>query len=529
MEPENYQVNGICSPEFFDTSISVSESDDGEEVTVSVPLIKDSYDDESYPVIVYLQPEDRDEVDCLMCTPACDEYTDESESPLDFPTQNDVGCISECIPQVRWWENYETHHMMVMGSDGIYTANEYKKSKNTLTTQLKMPNICSLDGVGIRFEVSTCKYDWMFGGEGGEIPDDGSLKRVWEWVTKAGLTYPANPVSATITATDKTVQCGVDFEAIGISRGDSVQLYGSKKYTGNYTVASVSGGTLTFKDMTADDSAKTEEAKIQIIRAERRNQYLSVEWDFTTNKTCFYPGERIYVYGYIKNTLGDCKPLLIGIGKFETRCYTSGLFKGYGLVEKEKHLIQNQEVDLGRTSYVSLGQTNIRGLKVKSKGGKEYKEGVDYASDGTEGAIKKLAGGEISAWGDLTRWVLVDYEYYSLNVSDGGEGQELKDSYIGNDKLMGMVLYEGQKYWIDLSDFSDYEIGKRVLIYKNAPSTFKDRIQDRKYACRQRDQRSGEQKSEDKLEYDDVISDNCVTYKLSEGSDKIVPERYYAY
>ncbi len=246
LEKRNYEPLGICSPEYFDDTIQVT--DDGDTVNVNIPLCHEDKDCTSLNVIQYLLPQGKDPVDCLYCIPACDEVEEEEANPLVIPkaASADAPCISECIQKVRWWQDYEVHSSLDITGTSPKTV--FKKvPQPKIIFETKIPRICGLYGLFLNFEVSPCFAEWVFKGQG-LIPDDNSLQFIY---------------------------------------GDTWHI----------------------------------------------------EWPFSDNGTCFYPGELVTAYGYIRNTLGQCKPLPIAYGYFETRCFTSGLIQGCGLMDDNDQIV----------------------------------------------------------------------------------------------------------------------------------------------------------------------------------------------
>ena len=153
----------------------------------------------------------------------------------------------------------------------------------------------------------------------------------------------------------------------------------------------------------------------------------------------FYPGEQITAYAHFSSA-GNCNPMPIAYGYFETRCFTSGIIKGCGLVKDGK-------------------------------------------------------------------------------VIEGGEHYSLNNNWIGDDRLKWYVLFKGNYFWLECSDFAKYAENDRVIIWKNGIGRTKKGLTDNK--CRNNDSLNKPAENEE------VLTDNAVSYVLNSDNDVIIPIEVY--
>lgn len=159
---------------------------------------------------------------------------------------------------------------------------------------------------------------------------------------------------------------------------------------------------------------------------------------FSLKKACFVPGEWIAVYAWLKGYENDCNPFLVAWNWFETPCWTSGIIQGCGLLDPN-----------------------------------------------TE------------------------------EVIDGGYLQPFKYSYVGDDRLHYLVLFKGNLFWVKPTDFAEYKIGDRVFILKKGLSLWKNAV------CRYPVGETGS------ISQNRILSDANVSYFLDKTSDIIVPQIFY--
>jgi len=69
--PRPWKPSGLCSPSFFDTSIKSSSKDDT--IEMEAYLCPEGFDCDHMEITAYLLNEDKNAIDCLLCIPACDE------------------------------------------------------------------------------------------------------------------------------------------------------------------------------------------------------------------------------------------------------------------------------------------------------------------------------------------------------------------------------------------------------------------------------------------------------------------------
>lgn len=69
----------------------------------------------------------------------------------------------------------------------------------------------------------------------------------------------------------------------------------------------------------------------------------TITYPFNVFKDCFFPGEQITAYAQFevdtKNPNNRCNPIPIAYGYFETRCFTSGVLSGCGLLDGSNNII----------------------------------------------------------------------------------------------------------------------------------------------------------------------------------------------
>ncbi len=184
-----------------------------------------------------------------------------------------------------------------------------------------------------------------------------------------------------------------------------------------------------------------------ISEATYKIEHNKITVTFPLETTCFVPGEWIAVYAWLKGYENDCNPFLVAWNWFETPCWTSGIIQGCGLLDPN-----------------------------------------------TE------------------------------EVIDGGYLQPFKYSYVGDDRLHYLVLFKGSLFWIKPADFAEYKIGDRVFIHKDGLSFWKhEQVTIQDPACRFP---IGENCS---IPQDTILSDANVSYFLDKTSDVIVPQTFYGY
>lgn len=106
-------------------------------------------------------------------------------------------------------------------------------------------------------------------------------------------------------------------------------------------------------------------------------------------------------------------------------------------------------------------------------------------------------------------------------VIEGGEHYILNNNWIGDDSLKWYVLFKGNYFWLECSDFSKYKNNDRVIIYKGGIGRIKIGLID-KYHCRNNDSLNKP------ADNDDVLTDSAVSYVLNPDNDIIMPLGVYA-
>ncbi|KJU87782.1 hypothetical protein MBAV_000023, partial [Candidatus Magnetobacterium bavaricum] len=208
----------------------------------------------------------------------------------------------------------------------------------------------------------------------------------------------------------------------------------------------------------------------------------SIDWNFTSADTCFFPGESMSVYAHVKDKTGKCNEILIGYSWFETNCLTSGIIQGCGILQRNTHRVYKEfikDVDDAGKRISKQNIENVRVYRTDSKGyyvfipaeqqpvhlrtscdkygcTSWYKIYKNYILDATNGSIKlpwvdKLHS-DLFPRADL----YLDYTYKQVDVLAGGVLQPFNSAWIGHPDLYWLVGYKGSLAWLKCSDFVEY-------------------------------------------------------------------------
>ncbi|KJR41318.1 hypothetical protein MCHI_002787 [Candidatus Magnetoovum chiemensis] len=418
LDPQYFELNGVCNASGCDTSVGYEDQDDGA-LIVKIPMEAVGENANVQNIAIAMVENGEDPFDCLFCADTC--RAENEDRPPYFtalPAMTGVANLSRCAGRISWRENYRTINL-IFGS-------QRKESVLTFTTNWDMPELCGIKGYRIEFEISDfCNYTEYFG-HIDEIPADNALARTYS----------------------KTIE---------------------------------------------------------------------KQWDFTEHDTCFYPGESMIVYALVDTLTQKDYKIPIAIGWYETKCLTSGIIIGCGLLDTVQRSVSNEQIavtaintplPLLRQHITNARVKDYRGVSLAAWGDDENgTQTRAYSVDLTNGAVTISEKADIHI-GDILQ---VDYTWIEDIVLEGGEGSEYSDAWTGDERLHWLVNFKGLNTWLKCSDFAKYAIGDRVLIYKNGANSG---MNWRK--CRNSDgtnAASGE----------DILCDSCVVYTLDKSADVILP------
>jgi hypothetical protein len=235
-----------------------------------------------------------------------------------------------------------------------------------------------------------------------------------------------------------------------------------------------------------------------------------ITWPFTSNDACFKPGEYMIVYGKFKTPAGRCYPLPLAYGWYETRCLTSGIIAGAGLLSDS--LMYTQAEQLSLTAYneeLQMSQMHIKQVRVYGFGGVVYPPEA-YSVDHVNGKIRIPAGSPIPR-----NVIYVDFTWVWSQVVAGGYNEPLMPQWVSDTRLHWLVWFKGRLTWLKCSDYTAWTIGDRCLIYKDGLSALKSGRKITAHKCRLSDGTSPDG--------DDILSDSCVAYAIDKEKDVILP------
>ncbi|MBF0464112.1 MAG: hypothetical protein HQK88_05940 [Nitrospirae bacterium] len=509
IEKKKFEYVGICNPPSCLKSVTATDivntsTDNVDGVTLTASMCESGNTDcTTANVVAYLLPVGKEPIDCLYCCDACDEIKDQDDGSVSITrlpeSFNDYECISECIKQIKWSQDYYTSQSMKYDSKkGTYKTQKKRNYLDSITLNVTIPSLCGLTSVYINSEISGCYSSVNYAGVTGEIPTDSSAGF---WV---------------------------------------------------------------------------------------HNGKWSITFDYKSTSFCFFPGEYIVAYANLLDYSGRCNPLLIGWTYFETKCLTSGVVRGCGLINDETKSVSKERIYLQSGVYTALSNNNVKSVtvydssgkkvapnysysatetvQVKSKQTLKHKDIVsaivyvqsdsnsfsasDYSIDTTSGTITVPAKSSMWKYDFVTVWykyvkrnydfdaatglirvsqnsvdlksgeaVYVDYKYVKSTVDAGGDGFEFQNEWQGSNKLHWYVTYKGKRLWLKCSDFVKWKNGDRVLIHKGGPSKLKAEDTEAyitMHKCRIVDESNQEPE-------DDTLSDSAVAYSLDRGVDFILP------
>jgi hypothetical protein len=444
----------------------------------------------------------KEPIDCLFCSDPCDEIKqqdDGSVSITQLPESfADWSCISECIKQVKWSQDYySSSSLKYDAKKGTYKTKKKKNYLDSITLNVTIPSICGLTGVYIISEVSGCYASVNYSGITGAIPDD----------------------------------------------SESIWVHNGK---------------------------------------------WSITFDYKSTSFCFFPGEYIVAYANLSESDGSCNPLLIGWTYFETKCLTSGLIRGCGMIKNETKTVSKEMISVQSGVYTALSKNNIKEVTVYDSSGKNVKAYYGYTATETVAVKSKqalkhkditsviayvqsdsnafsdsdysvdIASGNLTIPVKSAMWkyssitvryqytmrnydfdaatglirvsqgsvdlksgqaVYVDYKYVKSTVEAGGDGYEFQDEWKGDSRLHWYVTYKGKRCWLKCSDFVKWKNGDRVLIHKGGAGRLKAEDTEtyiKMHKCRIVDETNQDPE-------DDTLSDSAVAYALDREVDFIMP------
>ncbi|MEO5357850.1 MAG: hypothetical protein H7844_11190 [Nitrospirae bacterium YQR-1] len=206
----------------------------------------------------------------------------------------------------------------------------------------------------------------------------------------------------------------------------------------------------------------------------------SITFDYKSTSFCFFPGEYIVAYANLLDYDGRCNPLLIGWTYFETKCLTSGLIRGCGLIKDETKSISKEMIYVQSRVYTALSKNNIKEVTVYDSSGKKVKpyysytatetvpvkskqalkhkditsviayvqndsnafSASDYSVDTTSGILTIPAKSTMWKYSSITVWYQYTLRNYDLEATTG----QLRVSQNAVDLKSGQAVYVDYKY-----------------------------------------------------------------------------------
>ncbi|MBF0542776.1 MAG: hypothetical protein HQK91_15185, partial [Nitrospirae bacterium] len=275
LEGQDIKPNGICCPTFL-TKVNIINNKDGS-LNITAPLIKKGVDINLYPVTVVIKKATASPIDCLYCVDACQDYT-ETITVSQSQGQGQLTTTTETV-------TIPPPMQSVCGSSCLEQLHWYQGSHQLNKGVKIVDQIIKInDHSSVTLKVGA--------------PD---IVTVAENNIRVAVKIPK--ICGMVSMT-------VSFE---VSDHENASIY----FTGSGIIP-------------ADNSLK------------HTYDYLNGTWEaifpYEDNSQGFFPGEMITAFAVFEGT-NQCNPMPIAYSYFETKCFTSGIIAGCGIIDTTGKII----------------------------------------------------------------------------------------------------------------------------------------------------------------------------------------------
>ncbi len=512
--PTPWKFAGICYPIELLDRIKVEEKEDST-VEVTVPLCPKGYDCSNLEVTTYMLPEDKTEIDCLFCIPACEDIKSESDIEefrnLLLKKHNEARAThpEECDPVVC--------RELKLSVDLIAVAQWF--AEDMIAGDYYASQHEDRYGRGIAERFAAFSISYIYAGENiaeiHTIDQELTIEELVDIFFEGWMNSPGHRANI----------MKPEYNAVGI--GLYHEIWPENGHVHRRWVAVV--------DFVGREDEPVEPVIPAPVLPCTGECVDKLQWWQDYELVSYWDEEAQEVrqkkvpkpYLYVK-----CKiPRICGLKKLKFIMEISGCSAEW---IPQKHIEEKQQ-EIPEDGNIKLIWHDVIGdewiLKWHLTNSTCFVPGewmavlaeLDIEDEQCNPFVIAYGWFETQCWtsGTVVGCGLLDE---NGEVIEGGYWQEMEDEWIGDEKLHWLVRFKGQDFWVKSTDFARYEIGRRVFIHKDGLSKASagGSVLVEEPACRFPVPTAGILPAPD-----EVLSWSCVSYQLDRNRDVIVPQTFY--